>query len=60
MVRREGLIAQLRGIKYLARQDIAIRVHDNTEENLEQLMCIWSCCEGDKGFISKWIKYDEK
>ena len=56
MVRREGLIAQLRGIKYLARQGIAIRGHDNTEGNLEQLMRVWSCCEGDEGFISKWIK----
>ena len=56
LVRRQGLTAQQRGIRYLARQGIAIRGHDNTEGNLEQLMRTWSCCEGDKGFISKWIK----
>ena len=56
MVRTEGLNAQLRGIKYLACQGIAIQGHDNTEGNLEQLMHVWSCCEGDKGFISKSIK----
>ena len=48
LVRRQGLIAQLRGIRYLAHQGIAIRGHDNTEGNLEQLMRAWSYCEGDK------------
>ena len=56
MVRREGLIAQLRGIKYLARQGIAIRGHDNTEGNLEQLMRVWSCCEGVKGSLVNGLK----
>ena len=56
MVRTEGLIAQLRGIRYLAHQGITIQGHDNTEENLKQLMSTWSCCKGDKGFISKWIR----
>ena len=37
LVRRQGLIAQLKAIRYLVRQGIAIRGHENSEGNLEQL-----------------------
>ena len=43
LVRRQGLIAQLRAIRYLACQGIAIQGHENAKGNLEQLLHTWSC-----------------
>ena len=55
-VRRQGLITQIKGIKYLTRQRIAIRGHDTSEGNLEQLLRTWCTCENDAGIITKWIR----
>lgn len=38
MIRRQGLVLQLRAIVFLSRQGIAIRGHTESEGNLHQLM----------------------
>ena len=40
--RREELLMQLRAILFLTRQGIAIRGHTESEENLQQLLKVWS------------------
>ena len=41
MSRKQGLLTQLRAIRFLTRQGIAIRGHSESEGNL-QLLCAWS------------------
>ena len=40
--RRAGLLCQLRGIRYLARQGIAFQGHTELEGNLKQELLTWS------------------
>ena len=42
MIRRQGLMLQLRAMVFLARQGIPIRGHTESEGNLHQLMQAWS------------------
>ena len=50
---REGLLMQLKALRFLARQGIAIRGHNETEGNLQQLLLTWS--EGHSA-LQSWIK----
>ena len=40
--RRQALLKQLHCLKFLLRQGLAIRGHDETEGNLQQLLMMWS------------------
>ena len=51
--RREGLLMQLKGLRFLTRQGIAIRGHHESEGNLQQLLITWS--ENNES-IKNWIK----
>lgn len=42
MKRRQGLLIQLRAIRFLTRQGIALRGHSESDGNLHQLLCAWS------------------
>ena len=52
--RRASLLCQLRGIRYLARQGIAIQGHTEFEGNLKQLLT-WS---HETSTLKVWIKDD--
>jgi hypothetical protein len=51
--RRAGLICQLRGIQYLARQGIAFQGHTELEGNLKQQLLTWSLEIED---LRIWVK----
>ena len=51
--RRDGLIMQLKCIKYLTRQGLAIRGNHEEEGNLRQLLLTWS---ENHECIKNWIK----
>ena len=51
--RREGLLAQLAGIRFLARQGLALRGHGPSEGNLNQLLLMQS---NTNVIVKKWIK----
>ena len=53
MIRRQGLILQLRAIVFLSRQGIAIRGHAESEGNLHQLMHAWG---KDSDVLSTYLK----
>ena len=53
MIRRQGLMLQLRAIVFLARQGIAIRGHSEQEGNLHQLMQAWG---KDNDIFSTYLK----
>ena len=60
-VRRQGLLKQLHGLKYLVRHGMAIRGHKEVEGNLHQLLMMWSNFDSDlKRWISenKYISHD--
>lgn len=40
--RREGLLLQLKGLRFLTRQGVAIRAYHESEGNLQQLLLTWS------------------
>lgn len=52
-IRRAGLCFQLKALKYLCRQGIPIRGHNETEGNLQQLLLAWS---GDHQSLQAWIR----
>lgn len=52
-IRRNGLLAQIRAVRYLARQGLAFRNHDESEGNLHQLLLTWSVNNGD---IESWLR----
>ena len=51
-VRRQGLLKQLHGLKYLVRQGMAIRGHKEVEGNLHQVLIMWSSFDSD---LKRWI-----
>ncbi len=51
--RREGLVVQLKAIKYLTRQGLALRGNDEEEGNLSQLLLAWS---ENNDCLKEWIK----
>ncbi len=51
--RREGLVVQLKAIKYLTRQGLALRGNDEEEGNLSQLLFAWS---ENNDCLKEWIK----
>lgn len=51
--RREGLLMQLKGLRFLTCQGIAIRGHHESEGNLPQLLHTWS--ENNES-IKNWIQ----
>lgn len=54
--RREALIKQLSSLRYLLRQELAVRGHEASESNLIQLLQLRS---GDDPQLKKWIN-DQK
>ena len=54
-MRRDGLLFQLKALRFLCRQGIAIRGHHETEGNLQQLLL---ACE-DHQSLQKWIKNEK-
>ena len=51
--RREGLLMQLKGLRFLTHQGTAIRGHHESEGNLQHLWITWS--ENNES-IKNWIK----
>ena len=58
--RRNGLLYQLAGIKFLARQGIALRGHVEKEGNLYQLLSVWKNNDAAKNWIinGKYMSHD--
>ena len=52
-IRRKGLLKQLSAIRFLLRQEIAVRGHTEEEENLFQLLTVWS--NGDSN-LKYWLR----
>ena len=50
--RRQGLLAEIEAVRYLARQGIAFRNHNECEGNLHQLLLLLSKFTGD---VKSWI-----
>lgn len=57
MIRRQGLMLQMRAIVFLARQGIAICGHNESEGNLHQLMQAWSQDNDTLGMYIKENRY---
>ena len=54
-IRRNGLLTQLSGLRFLLRQGLAIRGHYEVEGNLFQLLRVWA---GDSASdINEWLKH---
>ena len=53
LIRRNGLLSQLRAIVYLTRQGIAVRGHTELDGNLYHLMQMWS--EGNE-VVKLWLR----
>ena len=51
--RRDGLLAQLAGLRFLTRQGIAIRGHTESEGNLQQRLLMQS---SSNEVVKKWLK----
>jgi len=52
-VRREGLLKQLSAMRFLLRQGIALRGHDDEEGNLFQLLKLWSASDIS---LKQWLR----
>ena len=52
-MRRQSLVKQLEGMKYLLRQGIALRGHTEKEGNLHQLLVTWS---KNDATVKAWVE----